>query len=96
MSAHPPPEDKLAPVTDHIDGHGNSNDTVDTKAIDNALAAGEPVQMRSELDNLPIHKAFRVFQRVASLCMLAAFASALEGYRTPTYAPNDGLRKSPY
>lgn len=96
MSAHPQPENKSVPVTDHIDEHGISDNNVDTTAIDKALAAGEPVQMRSELDNLPIYKAFRVFKRVAALCMLAAFASALEGYRMSTCAPDDRFRTPPY
>ncbi|KAH8896271.1 general substrate transporter [Thozetella sp. PMI_491] len=94
MSVPPQPEDKPAPVADHIDGHGNSDNDVDTKAIDKALAAGEAVQMRSELDNLPIHKAFGVFRRVAALCMLAAFASALEGYQytlTASIVANKGF-----
>ena len=92
MSTHPQTEDKSVTVADHIDGHGNSDKNVDPQAIGKALAEGEAVQMRSELDDLPIHKAFRVFWRVAALCMLAAFASALEGYRMSTCASD----KSPY
>jgi MFS transporter, SP family, general alpha glucoside:H+ symporter len=96
MSANPQPEDKSVTTTNDVEEHGNSNGNVDTKIIDKALAAGEVVQMRSELDNLPVHKAFVVFRRVASLCMLAAFASALEGYRKSTCAADDGLRKPQY
>ena len=92
MSTHPQTEDKSVAVTDHIDEHGISDNNVDSNAIGKALAAGEAVQMRSELDDLPIHKAFRIFWRVAALCMLAAFASALEGYRMSTCASD----KSPY
>ncbi|EEU46206.1 uncharacterized protein NECHADRAFT_79489 [Fusarium vanettenii 77-13-4] len=51
------------------------------KAIDKALAEGDPVQMRSELDNLPILKALRIYWRIALICMMAAFSAALEGYQ---------------
>jgi hypothetical protein len=88
MSAHPKPEDNKTAsehVAEHaVEEHGGSDNTTDAKAIDQALAAGQVVQMRSELDDLPITKAFRVFWRVTALCMLAAFASALEGYRMLT------------
>lgn len=40
-----------------------------------------PAQMRSELDDLPILKAVQIYKRIASICMMAAFSAALEGYR---------------
>lgn len=52
------------------------------QAIDKALASGQQVQMRSELDDVPILQAVRIYWRVALICMLAAFSAALEGYRT--------------
>lgn len=59
-----------------------------TKSIDKALAEGNAVQMRSELDDLPILKAVRLYWRIATICMMAAFSAALEGYREfPQYAP---------
>lgn len=98
MSAHPKPEDNKTAsehVAEHaVEEHGGSDNTTDAKAIDQALAAGQVVQMRSELDDLPITKAFRVFWRVAALCMLAAFASALEGYQytlTASIVANKGF-----
>ena len=51
------------------------------KAIDKALASGQPAQMRSELDDLPATKAYRIYWRISLICMLAAFSAALEGYR---------------
>lgn len=57
------------------------------KNIDKALAEGNAVQMRSELDDLPILKAVRIYWRIATICMMAAFSAALEGYRTPFTIP---------
>lgn len=51
------------------------------RALHEAMASGHAVQMRSELDDLPILKAIRIYWRIALICMLAAFAAALEGYR---------------
>lgn len=85
MSSNPSPADKSVVSTDHIDDNAaslRSAGKTDVQVVNEAIASGAPVQMRSTLDNLPIHKAFRIFWRVAALCMLAAFASALEGYRT--------------
>lgn len=68
----------------HVSEAAVASDIADLpRAIDKALAAGEAVQMRSTLDEMPVLKALRVFWKVGSMCMLAAFASALEGYRTP-------------
>lgn len=69
---------KADPV-DHVEASDNGELP---KAIDKALADGDPVQMRSELDNLPILKALRIYWRIALICMMAAFSAALEGYRT--------------
>ena len=52
-----------------------------SKANHKTLAEGNEVQMRSELDDLPILKAIRVYWRIAAICMMAAFSAALEGYR---------------
>ena len=52
-----------------------------SKGIDKALASGQAVQMRSELDDLPALKAYRMYWRVTLVCFLAAFSAALEGYR---------------
>ncbi|KAF5007945.1 hypothetical protein FDECE_5757 [Fusarium decemcellulare] len=64
---------------------GSSSTHVDNgdlpKAIDKALADGDAVQMRSELDDLPILKAVGIYWRIASICMMAAFSAALEGYQ---------------
>lgn len=57
------------------------------KNIDKALAEGHAVQMRSELDDLPILKAVRLYWRIATICMMAAFSAALEGYRTFCLSP---------
>lgn len=51
------------------------------QAIDKALASGDAVQMRSELDDLSIMKAVRVYWKISLICMLSAFAAALDGYR---------------
>lgn len=51
------------------------------RAIDKALASGSAVQMRSELDDLPILKALRIYWRISLICMLGAFSAALDGYR---------------
>ncbi|KAJ3469383.1 hypothetical protein MRS44_003448 [Fusarium solani] len=68
---------KTDPV-DHVEASDNGELP---KAIDKALAEGEAVQMRSELDNLPILKALRIYWRIALICMMAAFSAALEGYQ---------------
>lgn len=59
----------------------NENENL-PKAIDKKLEKGEMVQMRSELDDLPILRAVRMYWRVSTICMMAAFSAALEGYRT--------------
>ncbi|UKZ82540.1 hypothetical protein TrVFT333_010329 [Trichoderma virens FT-333] len=51
------------------------------KPIDKAFTEGYAVQMRSELDDLPILKAVRIYWRIAAICMVAAFSAALEGYQ---------------
>ena len=62
--------------------HLESLDNADLpKEIDKTLAEGDAVQMRSDLDNLPILKAVRIYWRIATICMMAAFSAALEGYR---------------
>lgn len=72
----------------HNDGKADLDAHVETlhnddlpKNIDRALAQGNAVQMRSELDDLPILKAVRIYWRIATICMMAAFSAALEGYR---------------
>ncbi|KAM6527150.1 hypothetical protein FSOLCH5_003223 [Fusarium solani] len=57
---------KTDPV-DHVEASDNGELP---KAIDKALAEGEAVQMRSELDNLPILKALRIYWRIALICLL--------------------------
>lgn len=73
----------------------NENVNVDDKTGMKAhveVPEGEsgPVQMRSELDDLPILKAIRIYKRIATICMMAAFSAALEGYR------KDHSFKSPF
>ncbi|KAI1863169.1 uncharacterized protein JN550_009905 [Neoarthrinium moseri] len=51
------------------------------KAIDEAIVSGDNIQMRSELDDLPMLQGLRLYWRVALISMLAAFSSALEGYQ---------------
>lgn len=62
--------------------HVESTENVEgPQAIDKALAAGETVQMRSTLDDLPMLKALRIYWRISLICMLGAFCAALDGYR---------------
>lgn len=77
MSPNPNPEEKTSPAAhlQHVD-----NDEL-PEVIDKAMASGHAVQMRSEMDDVPILKALRIYWRIASICMMAAFSAALEGYR---------------
>lgn len=65
----------------HVEAVHDANQST---SIDNvkAMAADGAVQMRSELDDLPILKALWLYKRIAFICMMAAFSAALEGYRT--------------
>ena len=76
MDAHKQSSDKM----EH-EAHLESLDNEKT-SIEKAVDAGETVQMRSELDNLPPLKALRLYWRITLICLLAAFCAALEGYRT--------------
>ncbi|KAI2611825.1 general substrate transporter [Hypoxylon sp. NC1633] len=71
------PEDHASRI-DHLENFDNAELP---KAIDKAFASGEAVQMRSELDDMPGFKAVRVYWRISLICMLGAFAAALDGYQ---------------
>lgn len=72
--------------------HVEATENVGTaQAIDKALAAGEPVQMRSTLDDLPMLKALRMYWRISLICMLGAFCAALDGYRTSNWNPKSKI-----
>ncbi|XXG96260.1 hypothetical protein Hte_002541 [Hypoxylon texense] len=72
---------KSVDMTGGINHLENINNADLPKAIDKAFASGAAVQMRSELDDLPIFKALRVYWRVSLFCMMCAFGGALEGYQ---------------
>ena len=46
-----------------------------------AMAKGQIVQFRSELDDMSVWQAAKYYKRIWILCMLAAFSASLEGYR---------------
>lgn len=50
-------------------------------ATGNGVDSRQRVQMRSELDDLPVLQAYRIYWRITLICMLGAFSAALEGYR---------------
>lgn len=49
--------------------------------IDAALEKGQPVLMRSSLDNVSVWQAAKIYKRITAICMLAAFSASLDGYR---------------
>jgi hypothetical protein len=61
--------------------HVESNRRDIVAEIDQALAKGQPVLMKSSLDKMSVWQAAMAYKRVSLMCMAAAFSASLDGYR---------------